>query len=186
MSQVYFAVRPSLEPLAGGAVPRSAPTHANLFDRRSAAPAGLALSAVDLELLLHRAGRAVGCAVVAQRRALAGDPRLERAADSAVERAELGRLQRSGRPQRLDARPPERLVRVDVPQPGHGALVEDGRLDGGAPVAQALSEEAGREGGSERLRAVLDREIRLELTRLEQQPGSEPAHVAIGDVRRIV
>ena len=43
-----------------------------------------------------------------------------------------------------------------------------------------------REGGVERLGAETRAEVRLELARLEQQPGTEAPHVAVGDRRAVV
>src|SRR5262249_5624068 len=51
--------RPKLQTLAAGAVPRAATGDADLVDRRAAALARLAGSAVDLELVLHRPGLTV-------------------------------------------------------------------------------------------------------------------------------
>ena len=73
------------EPLAARAVPRAAPRDADLVDRRAAALARLACPAVDLELVLHPALVAARLPVVAQRRSLPGDARLERLDDSAVQ-----------------------------------------------------------------------------------------------------
>ena len=52
--------------LAGRAVRRAAPADAGFGDRRAAPQAGLALSTVDLELVLHRAATAVRRPVVAR------------------------------------------------------------------------------------------------------------------------
>ena len=66
--------RSSLGPLAARAVPAPAAGEADPLDRRAAALAGLPGAPVDLELALHRARAAVGKGVVAERRALAGEP----------------------------------------------------------------------------------------------------------------
>src|SRR5205823_9539112 len=141
--------------------------------------ARLALATVDLELVLHPARAAVRLRVVAQGRALAGDPGLERPADAAVEPANVVRAELVRGPQRVDARAPERLVDVDVPHPGERALVEEGRLHRRATRGEALPEPGRREEDVERLVADLRREIRLELPGLEQQPGAEAADGAI-------
>src|SRR5581483_4761346 len=74
------------ERLAAGAVPGTAPGNADLVDRRAAPLARLPAAAVHLELVLRFAASAVRPAVVAQRRALAADPRAERLADALVHR----------------------------------------------------------------------------------------------------
>ena len=83
----------------------------------------------------------------------------------------------------MDARAPERLVDVDVPQAGERALVEQRGLDRRAPLREPLAEPRRGEERVERLVAEPRREVRLELARLEQQPRAEAAHVAVGDVR---
>src|SRR5581483_11355508 len=88
--------------LARGAVPRAPSRDPDLVDRRAAAVARLAAPPV-------------GEAVVAERRALPADPRLERLPDPAMERANLLRPELRRRPQRVDASAPQRLVGVDVP-----------------------------------------------------------------------
>ena len=53
--------------------------------------------------------------------------------------------------------------------------------------ASDSGQRARREAALERLAAEAPRrEVVLELARLEQRPRSEPAHVAIGDVRSVV
>src|SRR3954452_7446982 len=86
----------------------------------------------------------------------------------------------------MDLRAPERLVGVDVPDAGDRALVEERRLDRRLPLLQARRQRRRREGGAERLLAEPRIEVRVELVRLEQQPGAEAADVAIGDVRAVV
>ena len=101
--------------------------------------------------------------------------------------ASSSRLELARRAKRMDARPPERLVGVDVPDARERALVEQRRLD-----RRAAARERARRGaravnaapsGSGPRRAV---EVGVELARLEQEPGAEPAHVAVGDVRSVV
>ena len=86
----------------------------------------------------------------------------------------------------MEARPPERLVGVDVPHAREQALVEDERLQGRAPAGDPVGEGPRRERPAERLGADPLREVRLELAGLEEQPGSEAADVAVGDVRSVV
>src|SRR5438093_4363109 len=84
--------------LAVRAVPGATAADARLLDRRPAARARLALTAVHPELVLHRARVAVRLRVVAERRALPRDPGLQRAPDPAMERLELRRRQLARRP----------------------------------------------------------------------------------------
>jgi hypothetical protein len=86
----------------------------------------------------------------------------------------------------VNTRPPQRLVRVDVPDPRECALVEESRLDRRLPRPQLLREAPRGERLAERLGAESVREIRLEFSRLDEQPGAEAPHVAIGNVRSVV
>ena len=63
-------------------------------------------------------------------------PALERLDDARVQALDLGAAQPAGRSQRMDARAEQRLVRVDVPDAGDAALVEQERLHR-APCARA-------------------------------------------------
>ena len=132
-----------LEPLAPRTLPGAAPGDTDLVDRRPAALARLAPAAVDAELVLHAALAPSGLAVVAQRRALTRDPRVERLAHAPVKRLSSRRLERAGDPQRVEPRAPERLVGVDVPDAGDRALVEQRRLQRRPPAAQRLAQPAG-------------------------------------------
>src|SRR4029453_6860054 len=87
---VVSVVRRISQTLAGGAEPGSTACCADLLDRSATPRARLAFTAVDLEVVLHAAGSAVGRAVVAQRRTLALDAGLERRAEAPVQGAELG------------------------------------------------------------------------------------------------
>jgi SAM-dependent methyltransferase len=175
-----------IERLAPRAVPRATTADPRLRDRRSAARALLAVASVDAELLLHRAGRAVGCPVVAQRRALALDARSQRCTDGASEPCDLGGGEFVRRAQGAHPRPPERLVGVDVPEAGDDSLVEEDGLERRPPACQLRAEPARREARAERLRAVLGREVGLELGVLEDEPRSESPHVAIDEPRAVV
>ena len=61
--------------------------------------------------------------------------------DPLAKRRDLVLVELARRPERVDPRVPERLVGVDVPEAGDGALVEDGRLDGCAPAGEAVRRE---------------------------------------------
>src|SRR3712207_741589 len=86
----------------------------------------------------------------------------------------------------MEPRAPERLVRVDVPDAGDSALVEERALDRGAAARERAGEHCGRERPVERLAADPRVEVRIELTRLEQNPDSEPSHIPIDDLRAVV
>ena len=105
---------------------------------------------------------------------LAGDAELERFPDRPVEPPQLVAIERAGRPLGMELRVPERLVDVDVPEPGERPLVEQRRLQRGAPPLQPLAQALRREGRDERLVADPGVEELLELARLEQQPRPEP------------
>ena len=91
---------------------------------------------VDAEVILHSPTPPAGFSVVAEAGALPGYPHRERIANPFPERAEFGPRQRAGSTKRVDARPPERLVRVDVPDSGGRALIQEGSLDGSAPSGE--------------------------------------------------
>jgi hypothetical protein len=103
-----------------------------------------------------------------------------------VQAAGLVLVELARRPQRVDARPPERLVDVDVPHAGERALVEERSLDRRAAAGETGGKRACGERARERLRAEASCEVRLELAGLDEQPRAEPADVAVGDVRSVV
>ena len=86
----------------------------------------------------------------------------------------------------MDLRAPEGLVHVDVPHSRERALVEERRLDRRTPPRETLAQPRRREEGVERLLADAGSQIRLELARLEQEPGAEAPDIAIGYVRSVV
>ena len=93
---------------------------------------------------------------------------------------------RGGGTQRVEARAPQRLIGVDVSHPGEGALVEERRLERGAPSRETLAEPRRREERVERLVANALAQVRLRLAGLEQEPGAEAPDVPIRDVRAVV
>ena len=117
---------------------------------------------------------------------MARDPGPQRGPDAAMEGRDLSLGQLSGRPLRMDLRPPERLISVDVPHPSKSALVEDGGLDRSLAPCERFAETARGESWRERLAAEPLREVRVDFTRLDEQPGSEPADVPVDDVRSVV
>jgi hypothetical protein len=87
----------------------------------------------------------------------------------------------------MDARAPERLVGVDVPDSGGGALVEKRRLDRSLSTGEHALELRGRKAALEGLPPQPPLcEVLLALPRLEQRPRAETADVAIGNVRSVV
>ena len=112
--------------LAARAEPGAATADARLRDRRSTAPARLAVAAVDAKLVLHRSRRAVGSGVVAQRRALALDARTQRGTDRTRDARDLvARTSRSpdaaGSRGRARAPRPRRCSRGRRRRAGRGA-----------------------------------------------------------------
>src|SRR5437868_1984148 len=172
--------------LAHGAEPRSPAADPRLLERCAAAKARLALAPVHLELRLHPPGRAIRPPVVAQRRPLSANAGLERLPDAAMQGAHLRLVELARRPARIDLRPPERLVRVDVPEPGERALVEQGRLDRRAAPREPRCQRLRRERALERFAAQPGGEVRVELVVAKHEPRAEPADVAIRDVRSVV
>jgi hypothetical protein len=148
--------------------------------------ARLAGTSVDAEVILHSPTPPAGFSVVAEAGALAGYPHRERIANPFPERAELGPRQRAGSTKRVDARPPERLVGVDVSHAGSGPLVEERGFDGCAPRLESRSERLRGEFLSKRLFTETLRQVRDILAGLEQEPGAEAADVSVGDVRSVV
>jgi hypothetical protein len=112
--------------LASRTETRTPTCDANLLDRCAAAVAGLANAAVDVELVLHAARLTTRVAVVAERRTLSFDPTAEGSSDPTPELGHLGGPKVAGKSKRMDPREPERFVRVDVPDAGGRALVEEG------------------------------------------------------------
>ena len=86
----------------------------------------------------------------------------------------------------MDPRPPERLVGVDVPHAGDRALVEDRRLHGRAAPGEPLGEVLRPIRGRERLTPDARVDVRVDLVRLEQEPGAEAPDVAVGNIRSVV
>src|SRR6266516_662258 len=178
------ALRP--ERLAVGAVPGSATGDTRLLDRGAAPETRLVGAAVDAELVLHPPFDSVGSSIVAQGRALAGDTEAERAPDAANQRAQLAGAEGLAGAQWMQARPPQCLVCVDVPDAGEQPLVEQERLQRRPPPRQPVRERPRVERAPERLCPDARCQVMLELTRLEQEPCAETTDVAIGDVRAVV
>ncbi len=103
-----------------------------------------------------------------------------------MERLHLVRLQVGRGRERMDPRPPERLVGVDVPDARDRALIEDRRLDRRAPARELSREVLGLVGRRERLPPDPRVDVGVHFGRLEQEPRAEAADVAVGDVRSVV
>ncbi len=89
-------------------------------------------------------------------------------------------------PERIEARAPERLVGIDVPEPGDDPLIEEHGLEWRPSASELRRQPPGREPRAERLRAVLRREVRLELGAVEHEPRAEAPHVSIREPRAVV
>src|SRR3954447_3037635 len=137
--------------LAARAEPRAAAACTRLLDRVAAAQTRFAGAPVDAELGLHLAALAVRVAIVAEGRALPGDPEAEGTAYAADERAQLIGRELVGRAQRMEPGPRERFVRIDVPHSGEDALVEDRGLEGRFAPGEPVGEGARGQAGTERL-----------------------------------
>ena len=86
----------------------------------------------------------------------------------------------------MELRPPECFVDIDVSEPGDGALIEERRFDRRAAALEPPTEPSRRERSLERFDAQSLVEIVVELAGLEQLPRTEPADVAIRDIRSVV
>ena len=87
-------------------------------------------------------------------------PGREHVADRAVQALDVGPAYPRRRQLRMDLRRPQRLVGVDVAEPGDDALVEQDGLDRRLAPAQRRVQELGRERVRERLGAEPEREER--------------------------
>ena len=83
-----------------------------------------------------------------------------------MESFDLVALELPRRAERVDPRPPQGLVDVDVPHTGKRSLVEEGGLHRGAAPGEPGGQRARREAPVEWLLAQTGRKKRLELVRL--------------------
>jgi hypothetical protein len=111
---------------------------------------------------------------------------LERGADATVQPPQLVPVEAGGGTKRIESRPPKRFVDIDVSHPRERALVEEGSLQRRATACEPLTEPCSREERVERLVSHSRGEVRLRLTGLEQEPGSEAPHVPVRDIRSVV
>ena len=149
----FYAASRARAALAARADVGAAARGAHLLDRRAAADARLALPQVHEEAVLEAAPGAVDVPVVVDRRALRVDPGVQRLHHGVAQRLDLRPPERADRRQRVDAGAPERLVRVDVADPGHALLVQEEGLHGLAPAARLVAQGLGGEVGAQRLHA---------------------------------
>ena len=151
-----------------------------LAQGRSAGPAGLAVAAVDLELVLVAARLPLGGAVEGvEGGALALDGLRQDPANLGVQARGVRGPQAVRAPQGVQARAKEGLVDVDVAQAGQEALVEQERLEGpaaglqGAPEplgAEALAQGLGAEPRQDRIAVVHGQEA-AELAHVDEDEG---------------
>jgi hypothetical protein len=117
---------------------------------------------------------------------LSRDSRFECATKASMKCAYFGRLELIRRPTRVDPRPPERLVGVDVPHAGERPLVKENAFHRATTPAEPFAEIASGKARPERLEAEARCQIWLELVRPEDEPRSKTPDVAIRDVRPVV
>ena len=92
--------------------------------------------------MLHASRVSVRGPVVTQRCPLSRDSRFECTPNAPMERADLGLLEVIRRPTRIDPRPPERLIGIDVPHAGKRPLVEENTLHRSTTPGKPLAETA--------------------------------------------
>src|SRR5438552_6006651 len=102
---------------------------------------------------------AVGPNVVAEARSPVGDPLAKDLPDGPMQPPHLSRAQRVSRAQGAQPREPERLVRVDVPDPGDERLVDQEGLEPSRSTGKPVRQAAGAERRAERLRAVARKDV---------------------------
>ncbi len=89
-------------------------------------------------------------------------------------------------PQRAHPRPPQSLVRVDVPEAGDDSLIEEDRLERRLPASEARCEPTRREPPAEGLRPVLRGEVLGRVRVLEDEPRPETANIPEHEPRAVV
>jgi hypothetical protein len=106
--------------------------------------------------------------------------------DRPCQKRELVLVKRACRAKRVDLRPPQRFIDVDVPKTGDRSLIEERGLDRRAAAIELLRKSSRRERSLERLDSKSLFEVLVELAGLEQLPRPEPADIAVRDVRFVV
>src|SRR5919201_491704 len=173
--------RPVSPLLAMWAVPRPPAGCSNPLDGGAATGAGLAFASVDLELVLHAATTPVRSPVGAESGSLAGDSGLKSGPDAAMKRFDLRLVERSRLLERVDPRPPERLVCIDVPDARQRPLVQERRLHRSPATGERFRQSLRGEAAGERFSADALTQIGLELVWLDQEPRPESADVPVHD-----
>ena len=143
---------------------RCAPANDEAANRCAAGEAGLPLSLVHGEPLLHRA-IAIRPGVVVDRRAARLNRLAQHADDRGVESLHLIATQRRPSGKRMEVRSPERLIGVDVPEAGDAALIEQRSLQTAGAPRKERAEQGSGEARLERLGAVVGEEWHV--TRIE-------------------
>ena len=108
---------------------------------------------MDLELPLHPSLVPAGVDVVTWRRAAETDAFAKRPADRLMETRDLVGAQRAGLAKRVDPRAPQRLDRIDVPDPRDRTLIEKQHFDG-SPRATPQERAQPRDGEAARERLL--------------------------------
>jgi len=115
------------------------------------------------------------------------DPGLQRIVDRLTQRLELSTAQRSRGAQRVDSRPEQRLVRVDVADAGNPALVEDERLDRRRAPARDRPQVTSRERGRQWLDPEAGTQVRITCVgAVDDVAGTEPPRVDIDQPMAVV
>ena len=158
--------------------------------RRSRGRAFFALAVVDPEIVLEIAERAVGAAMIAQRRAAGLDRVVEHRLDGVDQRARRARsARRDGRRWwRLALRRQQcamqRLADIDVAEPRDDALIEQRRLQAGVLAGARLRQHGGVERVAERLGAERAQQRLVAEPRARHQlHRAEPARIVEADHR---
>src|SRR5262249_4880341 len=139
-------------------------------DRAAAAPTGLAATLVNVEALAEITGLTVGSQLVAQGRAAGTDRLAQHRAHAAYQARGIGAREAARRTPGPQARPEQRLARVDVADADHQLAVHQQLLDGDATPAGDAVEIVGIEGRRKGLGSeTLEQRMRARLTaRVEQ------------------
>ena len=163
---------------------RRPPAHDDPSYRPRAAFARLARALIDPQMLLHRAV-ALGRGVVVDRAAAPFDRLRQNVAQGPMQPANVVGAKSVRIAQRVQPRPPQRLVGVDVADPGEEALVHQQRLEPAAAPGEQLREPPRGEVVGKRLRSgredadgfALGRLAGLRVAAIQPHPP-ELAHVA--------
>src|SRR5712692_3093770 len=157
--------------------------HDDTPDLLPAAEAALPFPAIDAVAPLELARPALGVHIVCDRGAAEANGSHEYVADGAIELHRLSAAEPGSVARRMDARPPEALIRVDVPNPAEDVLVEQHRLDPGAPAGQAPAKLL--LGGFQRIKPQPAEEI-LPVRFRHQGQAAEAADIGVAEFAAVV